>query len=260
MADNRGTFTITFGDRVENHLGMEQIGELADTGFTCGELEEAQKKFESIGAECEYFRLKDYATEYLRNVPAINEAGLLIVRDAVDLILNDVKKEALFEEQYALSYDKKAFMYGRVVNKHARYNVCYGNDHREPDYPNKKGTIISFDETPILARIRHALPDFIGPKAIGLLAEGNYYHDTNTCGIGYHGDAERKKVIGIRLGQDLRLCFHWYHNGERVGEKASFILRSGDLYIMSEKTTGFDFKSKTIPTLRHAAGCDKYTQ
>jgi hypothetical protein len=31
------------------------------------------------------------------------------------------------------------------------------------------------------------------------------------------------------------------------------------MYVMSEKTTGFDWKSKTKYTLRHAAGCEKYT-
>jgi hypothetical protein len=36
-------------------------------------------------------------------------------------------------------------------------------------------------------------------------------------------------------------------------------LEHGDMYVMSEKTTGFDWKSKTKYTLRHAAGCDKYT-
>jgi hypothetical protein len=33
-----------------------------------------------------------------------------------------------------------------------------------------------------------------------------------------------------------------------------------DIYAMSEKATGFDWKKKTIVTLRHAAGCKKYLQ
>jgi hypothetical protein len=36
-------------------------------------------------------------------------------------------------------------------------------------------------------------------------------------------------------------------------------LNGGDLYVMSEKTTGRDWKTKSIYTLRHAAGCEKYT-
>lgn len=32
----------------------------------------------------------------------------------------------------------------------------------------------------------------------------------------------------------------------------------GDVYIFSEKATGQDWKKKTIPTLRHAAGAQKF--
>jgi hypothetical protein len=31
------------------------------------------------------------------------------------------------------------------------------------------------------------------------------------------------------------------------------------LYVMSEKATGFDWKRSSVHTLRHAAGCEKYT-
>lgn len=30
------------------------------------------------------------------------------------------------------------------------------------------------------------------------------------------------------------------------------------MYIMSEKATGYDWKKRSIYTLRHAAGCKKY--
>jgi hypothetical protein len=37
------------------------------------------------------------------------------------------------------------------------------------------------------------------------------------------------------------------------------MLNHGDLYVMSEKAVGQDWKRKVIPTLRHAAGAKKYT-
>ena len=36
------------------------------------------------------------------------------------------------------------------------------------------------------------------------------------------------------------------------------MLNHGDFYVMSEKTVGFDWKRKSILTLRHAAGAKKY--
>ena len=36
-------------------------------------------------------------------------------------------------------------------------------------------------------------------------------------------------------------------------------LNDGDMYVMSEKSVGFDWLKKVVPTLRHATGCDKFT-
>jgi hypothetical protein len=34
------------------------------------------------------------------------------------------------------------------------------------------------------------------------------------------------------------------------------MLHNGDMYIMSEKATGFDWKLKKVPSLRHAVGAE----
>lgn len=79
------------------------------------------------------------------------------------------------------------------------------------------------------------------------------------CGIGYHGDTERKRVVAIRLGVSIPLVFGWWHRHQPVGEKHVLSLHHGDMYVMSEKATGFDWKRSSVHTLRHAAGCEKYT-
>ena len=57
-------------------------------------------------------------------------------------------------------------------------------------------------------------------------------------------DAERKKVIGVRLGTSAPLKFRWYKNSTIVGDTLSITLNSGDVYIMTEKTTGNDWKKR----------------
>ena len=37
------------------------------------------------------------------------------------------------------------------------------------------------------------------------------------------------------------------------------IFQIGDVYVMTEKAVGSDWKKSTILTLRHSAGCKKYT-
>jgi hypothetical protein len=97
----------------------------------------------------------------------------------------------LFEEQKALDWDKKAFMYGRVVDKHARHNLCFAEYAQRPDYESGKGRVIAFESVQALRSIRDALPRMIGGKALSLLGEGNRYYNSAECGIGYHGKAFR---------------------------------------------------------------------
>lgn len=91
------------------------------------------------------------------------------------------------------------------------------------------------------------MPELIGEKAANLQGEGNYYNDVNKCGIGYHGDTERRKVVAIRLGQVNPLSYLWFYKNKYInsGEpnggcagKTFFDLENGSMYIMSEKAVG----------------------
>lgn len=256
--EKKRTITITFGDRAENHKGMQMIGNAATKGFTHTDLLNAKKHFESLGATCEIIHLNKYLPE---NVSCDEDAYILIAKNGVSAILKSENKNAndLFDEQVALDFDKKAFMYGRVVNKHARWNLCYGDFDQTPDYETGKGRIINFKHIPITNSIRNSLKDLI-PSAEELQGEANYYYDIHKCGIGAHGDSERLKVIGVRIGASLPLYYHWYQNSKKIGSKVEVKLDHGDIYIMSEKTTGNDWKQKKKPTLRHCTGATKYIQ
>lgn len=252
------TITITFGDQAENHKGMEVLGELATNGFNLQDLKLAKKKFEKAGCECELICLADYVNMDDIDTP---EAHVLIIRNGVDAILEPMEANAydVFLEQTDLLWDKKAKMYGRVVDKHARHNLCYSDYEQEPDYEKGKGRIISFNQIPCTKFIHENLHKFAGKLAENLVAEGNLYFDPDKCYIKMHGDSERKKVVAIRLGKSMPLVYHWFYNGEAVGQRIKLMLNHGDMYIMSENATGYNWKKKLTLTLRHAAGCDKYT-
>jgi hypothetical protein len=238
------TITITFGDQAENHVGMQIIGQMADSGFTLDDLLYAHDKF--IGCRRDYYQLNFS--------PELPEAAILVIRKGVDFILNNVDNVIVFQEQRNLNWDTKAYMRGRVVNKHARYNLCYGDRAQEPNYEEKRGRVVPFEKIPLTRTILERLPYFFGPKANGLVAEGNYYYSSKDCYIGFHGDSERKRVIAMRLGAPMSLYYRWYQNSETFGPVTHIILEPGDMYIMSEKAVGTDWKKRIIPTLRHAAG------
>lgn len=231
------TFTLTFGEIAENHAGMEQIGKGGRRqGFTLADFEDIKK------------RLPQAEIVYLDKEL---DAGVLIIRNGIE-ILTGKSPDDLFRELKALKWDMKAKMRGKVVNKHARYNLCFGKEYRGPNFEEGKGTIEVY--TPTMKILRDKLPIVFGPKAEDLECEGNYYFDYRKCGIGYHGDGERGIVIGARLGATFPLRYLKFENSKIIDGPWDFNFNHGDMYVMTNKAAGTDWKRRIIPTFRHAAG------
>lgn len=248
--DNK-TFTITFGDQAENHAGMQIIGKLLPNGLSNERLLQIKQ----------YFDLNDYETELinLNNIGYKDNVYVLIVKHGIEkLTKNEFTSNDFFNEQDKLEKDTKALMYGRVVNKTARHNLCFGLVEQIPNYNEGKGRIVKFENVPILNKVRKSLCDIINLEYDSLMAEGNYYYDIKKCGIGYHGDTERRLVIGARLGASLPLQYQWFFKGKPVGDPIRLNLNHGDIYFMSEKAVGYDWKTRNQYTLRHAAGAEKF--
>jgi hypothetical protein len=251
--------TITFGDVAENGPGMEKIGEMAREGLMLPDLLGAKELFEACGCRCEVLDLvSEGRVEEACHGENAHQAQLLVIRGGVDALLAPAGAAALAAEQGALTPDTKALMRGKVKNKLARHNLCFADFRQDPDYEEGRGTVVDFAALPHLARVRAALPAFFGPKAENLPAEGNYYYDLSKCGIGFHGDAERRVVIALRIGAGFPLHYQWYLRHRPIGKRIAVDLGPGDMYAMSQKAVGTDWRKSSIPTLRHAAGAQKY--
>jgi hypothetical protein len=192
-------------------------------------------------------------------LPDLPKASVLVIRGGVNEILCPLGKNAndMFAEQRALTWDTKAFMYGRVVNKKARYNLCFGETKQEPNYEAGHGRVVPWSEIPLTDAIRRFFA-LVWPKFRNLVAEGNNYWDARKCGISFHGDTERRLVIAARLGAPIPLEYQWYQKHKPIGPRIRINLNHGDIYIMSDKAVGHDWKSSSKPTLRHAAGASQY--
>jgi hypothetical protein len=263
MSKDAPVYTITFGDQAENHVGMEQLGERVaeGDGFQLQDMEEIYWRLTAQGHTVEWYDLYEAAFGQSDAEQTNEEQDRHVFGDAIVLRLPAFLAEhtALFQEQSNLPMDKHAYMYGRVVNKKARWNLCFDDEAKEPAYDEGRGRVIPWSAVPALHQIHHALPTWFGPKAADLKGEGNYYYDPTKCGIGFHGDTERRKVIALRLGGSLPLYYQWYHRGQPLGPRIQIPMNGGDMYIMSEKAVGTDWKKKNTPTLRHATGADQYT-
>jgi hypothetical protein len=243
-------YTITFGDVAENHAKMQKIGTLHDNGYSVQQLHYIQEKLVGYGLTTEMVDL---------NVgfdATFQPAKVLVIRRGAQFILGE-ETTGLIAENDALTMDKKAFMKGRVVNKVARWNLCFADEDQEPNYEDGKGTVVAWKHIPRMSRIRQVISEWT--EDVLLNGEANYYYDISQCGIGFHGDGERRKVFAVRMGETMPLYFKWFQNSQPVGEPFELILNDGDMYIMSEKAVGFDWLKKKIPTLRHSTGCAKFT-
>jgi len=247
-------YAITFGETAILHVGGQEFGAgRRDTGFSVSELRE-------LGAslpQSELVMLSDALPEHLQ---AGHQAAVLVLRQGVQTILQEPNAALhLWREQKSLKYDCKFFDRGRTKNKVARHNIVFGDKGQQASEDYRECTVKAFSELAWLARFRDSLPETLGAKAANLNAEGNHYY-ASTCGIGFHGDSERKIVICLSLGttSTLRYCWRAPHSSDPFGEPIDVCVQHGDVYVMSEKATGFDWRSRSQYRLVHAAGAAKY--
>jgi len=249
------TTTISYCDVAENHARMQKIGALHDKGYSVEQLQALGESLHAVGLTTEYVSLD----AHWKGEGAVPAAGVLIIRKGVQHILGTENTIPLQDEHKDLEVDKMAFMRGRVVNKRARWNLCFDDEDQEPNYEEGKGRIVAYRHLPLTQRIRQTIAKWTEDELLN--AEANYYYNLSQCGIGYHGDGERRKVFAVRIGASemMPLYYQWFQQSQPVGERIQVVLEDGDMYAMSEKAVGFDWLKKKIPTLRHASGVDKFT-
>ena len=158
---------------------------------------------------------------------------------------------------------------GKRMNKRARTNLCFVADReQEPAVFEGKGTIYDLKKMEFLNKGVERLRKQIDEGLIEMgsktkveinVVEGNRYYNLKNTGIGFHGDTERVVVICISIGCDnYPMRWQWFKDGMPVGKPIDIVLNCGDVYVMSEKAVGADWKKKSKYTLRHSAGSKKY--
>lgn len=270
----KGTITLTFGEVAESHVGMQKIGEMDDRGFSYSEIKRADKYFSSRGCETLLIHLNDFLPEEVDDMTEEHQlrkteteedqqAWIFVARNGLECLTGDSKGKAITTEMLMFEWDTKLYNERRkiVQEKRARHNLNFSTEKQKADFAHGKGTTVPWSEVPILTDIRSKLINAFGDAAKTLKGEGNLYFNPKNTGIGYHGDTERRKVIGVRLGKEMTIHYMWFYNDRPRGLNMSVLLQPGDVYCMSEKTVGTSWRAapKKRYTLRHAAGAEKYT-
>jgi hypothetical protein len=253
------TWSLTVGNGGENHTGMEFLGNLRKKGqgWKLKRLLRAKGILEDIfGLKVDLYNLNQLCLAGIQ-IPADKkpkDAYLMVVRN----FLKKKVYKAFIKEMQSYEWDRKYYDTRRkkVLNKLARANVCWGPKGRKPDYENKKGTIIGYDQSPLVLRLKQVVEILMQDK--DLVVEGNQYDDVKKNGIGGHGDTERVCVACLRLGEAMMMKFGMFWNCLLRGKPFQTLINGGDLYFMSEEAVGAEWKCRSKWIWRHAAGAPKY--
>ena len=254
------TWSLTIGNGGENHTGMEFIGSMRQhgEGWDLDRLLYAKGILETMFEKTvDLYNLNELCLEGVtipEKCEAPKPAYLMVVRNFLtNSVHENFKKELSSYEWDRKYYDTRR---KKVLNKNARANVCYGSNYRAPDYENKKGTIIGYEQSPLVLRLKQVVEILM--KDNSLIVEGNQYDDPSVNGIGPHGDTERVVVACLRVGASMPMKYGMFWNCKLRGKSFKTVINGGDLYFMSEEAVGAKWKSKSKWVWRHAAGADKY--
>ena len=259
--------TFTFGNKAEHHAGMEMTGKNVAQGIPEAEFPAMAKHLRALGFEVELVDLSAAPLKHGQE-ERLPPACVLVVRHALQTMAareggdapHVLHPKTFLEKTMELPWDRKFLNkrpgknYDKVLNKQARYNLVFDGEGSEANYEKGRGTVVAFRDFAPLEYLRRQLPSLFGPSTKDLVAEGNLYFDSSKCGIGFHGDGERRVVVAVRLGESSPLHYRWYKKTNTISEDVRLVLDAGDMYVMSEKAVGHDWKKQLIPTLRHAAG------
>ena len=296
MASERMSLTCAPGG--ENHAGMEIIGRMPvkGEGFKASDIEGLGTYFEDQADAwitqdgIETVTVLDLNTlsgeNTIMGLGSDDQARVLLLRRWVQSMFKDTTVEDIYKELIADTWDAEYLdknkyrieivdgvetkVRGKRMNKRARTNLCYvAGREQEPDVWKGKGRIVDLKKKTALNLAVDRLRDMIEAGLIEIgsktkveinVVEGNRYYNLKNTGIGFHGDTERVVVICISIGCDnYPMRWQWFKDGMPVGDSIDITLNCGDVYIMSEKAVGADWKLRSIYTLRHAAGAKKYT-
>ena len=263
--------TATFADCGENEPGMEMIGTMGgeELAHTVPDLEAMRDELVAKGVDAKVHKFNELAEGKVpKGMPPLPEAAVLVIKRH-DAIVTKDDVDTIEKELWKTPIDTVAMM-GRgkrraIMNKQARHNNCMTDNAVRPasvaakqDYAEGRGSVADLQTIPELARLRDRLAALV--KRDLPVVENNFYYEIGTkCGIGWHGDKERRVTVLMRFGEaskEMDLKFQFFWNSEGMGPIFQFHLKNGDIVVMSRVANGKDWEDapKKRWTMRHATG------
>ena len=143
----------------------------------------------------------------LKHKLVLDESNESDDEESYDEVVKEKSIITLTKEMESFKWDDKYWDKRRkkVLNKHARENVCFDDYSSEPNYEEKKGRIVGWNDVPTLNKIRKNIEIIAGKKGMNLKCEGNKYKndigkDKKNGGIGWQVWGGGKETTNLDKG------------------------------------------------------------
>jgi len=262
MSDALPDYSMVFCDCAFSQPGgkSKTNGVMAEEGFSADQLRKLCASLNAQGIRATIVDLRADAVS--KGAPAsalerMDEAVVLVIHDGANALTNDPQMaNKMLAEHQGLEYDTKTLMYKRVCEARSRRNLYFADEARPGDMANGQNTVVAWSSVPANAECLRTLTELLGTADVGT-AVANYYPDPRKCGIGWHGDAERRQTIMVRLGTGSNtrpIHFMWCEDANKIVPPVTIHLKHGDVMVPCAKAVGTDYKRTSVPTVRHATG------
>ena len=253
---NIGTsFTLTFSDRIGNNPNYGEIGTEAPFGFTNDDIIRIYHQFSD---RCELHNLKDMLPPTLQEIP---DVYFLIIKNFYNDTSNQLLQILMTNENThegaitGVNWDTENFKNGKLKKNKQKYKLIFSDLYdgykRNSSLQNEMCTVYNYMRIPQLLSIKYFLESILqGPFVI----EGSCFYNTKECYVPMHREKEKKKLIGLHLGNTFPINFRWYHNTIHCSTVKTIQLNHGDIYIMSELATGNSKEKLTKLFIKHSEG------
>ena len=194
-----------------------------------------------------------------------SEACALLIKGGIQrLSKNPLAAGRLFQEQLDLPYEGKFFDKGRTFTRRSYKTLKFGQTEVGPSGDFAQPTVVSFNSVPQLQQFLGHLDMFQDnlSSAQGIeyfVSRREQAADGGMMGcasrLGWHGDSQRR-ILSMCLGHPGILKFAWRLPGTSANLPKShteIFLDHGDVYLLSEKATGSNWKKRSLLRVVHTS-------
>ena len=200
-------------------------------------------------------------------IKTLPKACILVIKNGIELLMESTDAAKLYKEQEQVRYDGRFFDKNKVKVRRAHKTMLFATEGRNASDDYTQPSVTAFSEVPLANKIRTSFQTLLGDRAADLNVNGTKYHTSvyekgddgksmkNPSNMGWHGNDNCKIVVGVCLGASASLSFIWRLPGSQknlTDTRVTIPLTHGDVYVLSEKAIGYDYKSSSLLRCLHS--------